>query len=359
MDKKKYFMIASGLGIIISIISLFTLNVSEIIQQQLDIFNSFFENDIPQKILDIINNTSIYYISIILGIFFSVIILIIVMKGNINKNKTILMVLSILTILFCDQIGLIGLVNFIVLLNVKKDKKEKVKEEDELPILDEPIRTKNIIFKSLVLICSYLLFLFVIPRFLKYFIDIKSNNITVIANLVIDIILLTLTLLLFFKDIKQQLKVFWQNIKIYMPKVFKAYLFSLLLSFIINFIIILIKGDIQESANQLALTGLPVWYLFFGSVIYAPVVEESVFRGSLRNIIKNNKLFIIISACLFGIIHTIGQEVNIMDTIVLALPYMAMGYVMANLYVKTNNIACNMALHALNNAIAVIILTLI
>lgn len=356
MKKKIYLIISSIIGMVLSFYSLITLNIEETIKYQLETFNKLFDNNIPESFLNIINNHAQYYVTIIIGIILFAIILIITIKGNISKNKTALIILSILLVLFSDQI-LLGLINIIVLSTVKKFNTPK--EKEQLPILEEPKRDKITKIKSVSIILFYFFIMFIFPEIIDIFIKNFSLHLTMLFNIIIDLILLILVFFLFFPDIQKQLKIFGQKIKLYLPKIFLAYAISLLLMLGTNIIIMIIKGDVQESVNQLLLNQFPFWFLFLTAVIYAPIVEETVFRYALRNIINSDKIFIIISAISFGLLHTIGQEATIFDTILLAIPYMAMGYVLAKTYVKTNNITSNMTLHALNNLIAVIVLAII
>ena len=117
----------------------------------------------------------------------------------------------------------------------------------------------------------------------------------------------------------------------------------------------LLNGEMITSQNQISINSLPLWYLLPASVIYAPIVEETVFRGCLRKLIKDDNLFIIISGACFGLLHTIGQEANIINTLVLALPYMAMGMVLAYTYIKSNNISTNIVIHSANNLLGCLI----
>ena len=50
------------------------------------------------------------------------------------------------------------------------------------------------------------------------------------------------------------------------------------------------------SNNQESIMSLPLWNSIPLAVIYAPIVEESLFRGCIRRFIKDDKIFIIVSA---------------------------------------------------------------
>ena len=86
----------------------------------------------------------------------------------------------------------------------------------------------------------------------------------------------------------------------------------------------------------------------FELIIYAPIVEELVFRLTIRKIIKNDKLFILISTLLFGFIHILFYNYHGLEYL-LVLPYMYSGFVLAYTYQKTNNILTTMILHFINN----------
>ena len=109
------------------------------------------------------------------------------------------------------------------------------------------------------------------------------------------------------------------------------------------------------SVNQTTVEALPLLVSLPLAIIYAPIVEESLFRGCIRRFIKNDKVFMIVSAIVFGLLHTAFSEATLYNVIVVALPYAAMGYFLAFLYAKTNNICTNMAFHAFQNTLAMIL----
>lgn len=96
---------------------------------------------------------------------------------------------------------------------------------------------------------------------------------------------------------------------------------------------------LQESAASALIPTLTM------TIIAAPICEEFVFRYMLGTIFKNNGLFYIFSAALFGAVH-VGLNI----TSVQVIPYVILGLCMAILYRKTdNNIASSITLHFFNN----------
>lgn len=81
-------------------------------------------------------------------------------------------------------------------------------------------------------------------------------------------------------------------------------------------------GIDATSANQAALEEIinvsPLWMLIT-SVICAPVVEELLFRGAIRRIIKNKRVFVIVSGLSFGLVHVLKYNVAVILILVTGL----------------------------------------
>ena len=106
----------------------------------------------------------------------------------------------------------------------------------------------------------------------------------------------------------------------------------------------------QESINKLF--EISPLYVYFASVIYAPIVEELVFRKAIRNIIPNGILFILVSGIVFGGLHIIGN-VEIWYDLLYLIPYSIPGLIFAYILYKTDNIFVSMGLHFLHNGVLI------
>jgi len=81
-------------------------------------------------------------------------------------------------------------------------------------------------------------------------------------------------------------------------------------------------------------------------ILFAPFVEEMVFRYSLSTLIKNDSVFVIVSSLIFGLMHGIGLA---------SIIYISLGVVLSLIYLKTNkNVVASTIAHILNNAFAMI-----
>ncbi len=80
--------------------------------------------------------------------------------------------------------------------------------------------------------------------------------------------------------------------------------------------------------------------------LFAPVIEELIFRYSFGTFIKKEVVYIIISSIVFGLLHGIG----IVTTV-----YVLIGVALALVYLKNDkNIVASTIVHFMNNAISLI-----
>ena len=124
---------------------------------------------------------------------------------------------------------------------------------------------------------------------------------------------------------------------------------------VLNYVITDIFESLNvEMSNQDAVTELINYYKPFmisSVVLFAPLVEEMVFRYSLSTIFKNNVIFIIISSLIFGAMHGLG---------IVTIIYVLMGIILAFSYIKTDkNIISSIIIHIINNAFGVITMLII
>ena len=273
-----------------------------------------------------------------------------VFNGNFIKKKGLSIFLIIMIILFsvsnlATKISYIGL---FALLLTKVEKKEKKKKEsiEQVEVIQ---LTKKDLLLSILLVVVY---------FSQFFIDVFSEKVRIYAVIGYYLITFGLCLYTFWDHYKRCFKSLKSNFKIYIKYIFKMWGVMLLASLGAAFIVMALNGNTQ-SANQEALNTMPLWFMIPVACIWAPVVEEAIFRGVIRRFISNDVVFVIVSSVTFGLLHTVGQEATLYLTIVQSLQYMAMGAVMAIAYVKSNNIMTNMGVHCIQNTFSTIMLSIL
>ena len=276
-------------------------------------------------------------------------------KDSLLRNKGKVIACSVMSIFTAAYtiIELLAIVNIIVMASSKRVNPEDFPPpKEKLPILEKEKVDKSKILEAVILLLIYFS-QFIWADFLP-----KKGAITITISIIFYLLMITVSIIFFkdllknnFKEFKNHFKAYRQNLLPLLGKYYLAYIFVAIIA------ALLCKE--MNSANQESIMKLPIWYSLPLAVIYAPIVEEILFRGCLRRFIKNDKVFIAISAIVFGLLHTVFSEATLYNTIVMALPYMTIGCFLAYVYAKTNNILCNMSFHCFHNTIAMILMILI
>lgn len=214
------------------------------------------------------------------------------------------------------------------------------------------------ILKNIFIFISYFkytyLFLFILSLFK---IDIYKFEISkrIIAITIFDLLFIIFLLIMYRKELKEDFKDFKENYKKYLPNYINIYFIGVILMGICNIILSKLTGNLT-SGNEEAIRnyiGKYPLYMVYSSVIFAPLVEELIFRKNIRNIFKNKYLFIIMSGFIFGALH-ITNYTDIKE-LLFGIPYIIMGLDFAYIYYKTNNIYTTMTYHFGHNLLLMII----
>lgn len=161
------------------------------------------------------------------------------------------------------------------------------------------------------------------------------------------------------KDFKDYFSNFGKNFELS----FKYYFIGVIIMIVSNLIITLCFSGANannEEAVRNMIDTVPL-YMIFSVSLYAPFVEELIFRHSIKDCVMchgNNRItkyiYIFISGFIFGILHILGQATSYLDYLYI-IPYMSLGVTFAALYSKTDNIFSSISMHALHNTVTVIL----
>ena len=354
MKKKIYFLCSAVSQIILSTLAI--IHADKFIAGFIDQL-SIYPDNMQERMRNLYTNSGHIFIFILafIAIILNGFILYWAIDDKLLKYKKKVIGCSIYSILmaFYPISELIAIVNIIVIACCKRQSKNDYPDDvEEMPVLKkENVNTKKIALAVILILVYFSYFI------LGNLIHVNENIAPYIA---ISFYLLMIVLsIIFFKDLlDNNFKMFRTNFKAYyqnlIGKVGIYYLVYLGVAMVVAFIL----RD-ATSANQQAGEELPILLSVPLAILYAPLVEETIFRGCIRRFIKNDKVFIIVSGIAFGLVHTIFSESSILTAIIQAIPYATMGGFLAYLYVKTNNICTNMAFHAFHNTLAVIVTILI
>lgn len=187
-----------------------------------------------------------------------------------------------------------------------------------------------------------------------YIIGIDFTNITLKTSIILTYIKYFFFIILLFIIYRKYLKEKWQDFKknfnSYKNISFKYWFFGLITMNVTNIIIMNLINSIGENeiAVQSIITEYPLLALFM-TTLFAPIIEELIFRKSLQDSVNVKKLFPLISGLIFGYIHVMGSS-NPLEYL-LIIPYGSLGYAFAYLLNKTDNIYCPIMMHMFHNGI--------
>lgn len=118
-------------------------------------------------------------------------------------------------------------------------------------------------------------------------------------------------------------------------------------------------ANVKQTDNNLALFMLPYIYTFFKTLIFSSIAEELVFKQSLRDVIDNNIIFIVVSTILYATMNIAYTDLEGLAILANMLPYALFAVVTGILYLKyKDNIYVVMTVKVCYNIIPFVILLL-
>ena len=179
-----------------------------------------------------------------------------------------------------------------------------------------------------------------------------SSNLRILYMLVFEILMFSILLIVFNQKVEKDLNDIIKNHKDYFSKCINYYLIGLMVMVVSNSILALLtNGGIagnEETVRAMFKTN-PI-YMYLSAVVFAPIIEELVFRQGIRNICGKNVLFIVISGLVFGALHVFTSATTLIDVLYI-IPYSALGISFAVMLYKTDNIFVSMGFHFMHNGI--------
>lgn len=262
--------------------------------------------------------------------------------SQLKANKIPLVVVSCL--LFLDSI-IPGVLGFFFLKTISDKKITK------LPEIKQEKPSSRLIIKSLCLLFLFLVFMYVLPMF-SFF--------EKIPLVLVYIILFLSVLLCNIGELKKHFRIFIRNIKVYIPYIIKNYFKMLGFMLIVAVPIILINnGGVSNNQDSIiAMFEKMPLFTFLLSCLYAPFVEETLFRYNLSKLISNKKLFIILSGFIFGLLHVVGKFSSLSEFLYV-FQYSALGIYLAKTYKESNNIFVTISMHFIQNFLAAILVLIL
>lgn len=213
--------------------------------------------------------------------------------------------------------------------------------------------------QALTLIISYLLLNMGIPVALSRLTWMNQGQRSLYLLVLCQLLTMIIAYLLYKDELKRQwLALKGQNFRQLFPKQFLKLYFAMLVIRIISMQIIglfvdpNLLGQNQEIINQIA-QSTPYIMTFFMTVLFAPFVEELVFRQALIGSFQSKK-WINIMTFVSVILFTLAHMMHWADFVI----YLPMAAIIVYFYRHyQENVIASMAFHGLNNLIAALLLS--
>ena len=190
-----------------------------------------------------------------------------------------------------------------------------------------------------------------------------SDKMKILYQFACDLGFMIIIFLGYHKSLLRDIKDIRYNLRRYLEKMIKYYLVGLLIMYGSNFLIGVLFSSANANNEEMVrdLIDLYPLYMIFSVSLYAPAVEEIIFRKSIKDVVLsfgNNKickyLYVIMSGLIFASMHVLGIVTSNLDYLYI-IPYLGLGSAFALLYYETDNIFTTIIMHSLHNTIAIIL----
>ena len=215
------------------------------------------------------------------------------------------------------------------------------------------------------LVLYWLGYTFVFPLIASLFLTFLPESLSVSLKPLFEALIYGLTFSVIvlgsYRLLKNEFALFIKRIKSIFSFVIQYQATMYLLNFVINLAILLFTGNL-ESNNQMQIIEQLRTHLVstvFLSCIFAPFVEELVFRASIYRLCyqKNSKLCVLLASCTFGLLHVLTSVISgDWADCLYFFSYSAMGFCLCQCYEKSKTIYGSILLHMLNNTISILML---
>lgn len=195
------------------------------------------------------------------------------------------------------------------------------------------------------------------PQLLAFLMNLFDMQNTQTIQWIYGLFMIFTALILSYPALKLEVTHFSQKPINALKGIFQSFLLILVSSLVLNGLILFIFGPVEASNQKVLIEQfhLNPSFIIFMALIYAPFVEELLFRGLLIPIMKPIKMSyaLWISSLLFGLSHMFAQGFILTDLYFLPT-YTILGYLLAKRYHDSNSLMSSMAVHFLNNLVGVL-----
>ncbi|MDD2377643.1 MAG: CPBP family glutamic-type intramembrane protease [Bacilli bacterium] len=209
------------------------------------------------------------------------------------------------------------------------------------------------LLKSTLVLLSYIFYNQIIYSIFSIF-NINDLNTNWIYAFISDFIFFGFVFVLYFDALKSGVK----DLKNQFGSKFKLGLKWLIISLIAQALMLILLDSFLPplSENMVAVVDLNIIYMIFKTLFFSTIAEELVFKKSIRDVVSNKVVFIILSSILYGFMNIAYTNITSPIDLLNIFPYMVAMMAMCTLYVKTDNIVLVMLMNFLYNLIPLILM---
>ena len=169
--------------------------------------------------------------------------------------------------------------------------------------------------------------------------DTMSNATSVLLTTFSNIICFVILIIMYRKNIIDGIKDLKKKKCKPLSDGFNYWFIGLMVMVLSTTIISFIDGNTTSSNEESVKLALQSsWLAILSVCIFAPVIEELVFRQSFKDIFKNKWTYLITSGILFGALHVVTTPITSFVTYLYLIPYCSMGLAFSYMCYKTDNI---------------------
>ena len=182
-----------------------------------------------------------------------------------------------------------------------------------------------------------------------------SDYQVVLYSFFCNIIYLIIIVFCYFKTLKKDFKPFFKNFANNFEEAFKYYFIGLGIMIFSNLIItFVLNGGVGENEETVrSYIDIAPFLMLLEVSIYAPLAEELLFRKSIRDVVSNKWLYVLLSGFIFGALHV--TSLNSLIDLVYLIPYCSLGFAFSYIYAKSDNIYSTICINAMHNTITIVL----
>ena len=208
--------------------------------------------------------------------------------------------------------------------------------------------------KTVLISVSVIIFYFLWPQLINVIKELFNHSFDSILEFVSNLILIVGLIYIYRNDLKNYLKDFKKNAKrnILMILIFSILIIVLvpIINLLINSIFKIDGGTSNDNSLLESFKNNP-FRIGLMTIIYYPIVEEIVFEKTLKDVISNKWLFMVLSSLFFWY-YNIAYSANFtLVAIAGSFSYFAVGLVKAYTFSKTDNLFVPIFIKAIYNAL--------